>query len=277
MNKGLLDKVYKIVFSDLDGTLLNKQHLISENTIAKIRTLSYQGIPFIFVSARSPGGMAHIAASVGIPSPIVCYSGALILDHERQVIKSTPVKRETARQVIESIKGQWPQVSVSLYSGYDWYTDSVHDRRVCQERDITGVVPVQVSFQEILKRNIEIHKLYCLCSKEEGEALEKGLTQQFPMLAVHRSGGISVEIMDQSANKAEAAAILCDTYQIDLKEAVAFGDNFNDIDMLKAVGLGAAMGNAPKEVQRQADYITLDNQQEGVLHLLNKLAFVSGK
>lgn len=56
-----------------------------------------------------------------------------------------------------------------------------------------------------------------------------------------------------------------------LQDAVAFGDNFNDVDLLRAVGLGVAMGNAPQDVRRQADLVALSNDEEGVLRCLERL------
>lgn len=56
-----------------------------------------------------------------------------------------------------------------------------------------------------------------------------------------------------------------------LQDAVAFGDNFNDVDLLRAVGLGVAMGNAPQDVRRQADLVAPSNDEEGVLRCLERL------
>ena len=67
----------RVVFSDIDGTLLDSSHQVTRATREEIRKLERQGIPFVLVSARMPEAMTTIQAQIGIHSPMVCYSGAL--------------------------------------------------------------------------------------------------------------------------------------------------------------------------------------------------------
>ena len=77
--------------------------------------------------------------------------------------------------------------------------------------------------------------------------------------------------MDGRALKSNAVKVLCEVKNIPIEDTISFGDNYNDIDMLEATGMGIAMGNAPEEVKKHADKITLDNDSEGLLHMLEKL------
>ena len=79
---------YKCVFSDIDGTLLNSKHQISEKTKKKVQQLAIQNIPFILVSARMPKGMHYFLDELQIKAPMVSYSGGLILDENQKVIYS---------------------------------------------------------------------------------------------------------------------------------------------------------------------------------------------
>ena len=78
----------KILFSDIDGTLLNSKHQISEKTKKKVQQLAIQNIPFILVSARMPKGMHYFLDELQIKAPMVSYSGGLILDENQKVIYS---------------------------------------------------------------------------------------------------------------------------------------------------------------------------------------------
>ena len=80
-------KKYKAVFSDIDGTLLNSKHQIPESTKEKIKQINENGIPYVLVSARMPKGMTAIRAELGAKSPMICYSGALLL--MKKIIQST--------------------------------------------------------------------------------------------------------------------------------------------------------------------------------------------
>ena len=79
---------YKCVFSDIDGTLLNSKHQISEKTKKKVQQLAIQNIPFVLVSARMPKGMHYFLDELQIKAPMVSYSGGLILDENQKVIYS---------------------------------------------------------------------------------------------------------------------------------------------------------------------------------------------
>ena len=81
-------KKYKAVFSDIDGTLLNSKHQIPENTRKKIKQINQNGIPYVLVSARMPKGMTAIRAELEAKSPMICYSGALVVDEEDHPIYS---------------------------------------------------------------------------------------------------------------------------------------------------------------------------------------------
>ena len=86
-----------------------------------------------------------------------------------------------------------------------------------------------------------------------------------------RSSPILLEIMDLGVNKAEAVKILCEHWKSDVRETIAFGDNYNDMEMLQAVGCGVAMGNAPKDIQEKFEYVTKDNDHDGIAYMLEML------
>ena len=71
--------MYQVVFSDVDGTLLNDQHCITPLTLLAIEKIQKQGIPFVIVSARSPSGIYPILKENNFTCPIICYGGGLIL------------------------------------------------------------------------------------------------------------------------------------------------------------------------------------------------------
>ena len=78
--------------------------------------------------------------------------------------------------------------------------------------------------------------------------------------------------MSAEASKSAAAAFLCRRLNIDAKNVIAFGDNFNDTDLLEYAGLGVAMGNAPDPVKRAADLVAPTNDDEGLRFVLEKLS-----
>ena len=81
--------MYQVVFSDVDGTLLNDQHCITPLTLLAIKKIQQQGIPFVIVSARSPSGIYPILKENNLVCPMICYGGGMILNHENEIILTT--------------------------------------------------------------------------------------------------------------------------------------------------------------------------------------------
>ena len=262
---------YKVVFCDIDGTLLNSNHKITPDTIRKIQELDRVGVLFILVSARMLSGILPIQKELGIKTPIVCYSGGLILDGGQDLITSIGIDGEKALAVKEYISTTWDSICCSAYSYHDWIVDDVYDSWIVQESNITTSVPKQGQLAICLARGQPVHKFLCIGQPNIIANMSDILAEKYPWLAISRSNDTYLEIMDIAASKSNAVKLLCERYSIPVKCAVSFGDNFNDIDMLQATGIGFAMGNAPEQVKQKADRITLDNDHEGVLAGLTQL------
>ena len=115
------------------------------------------------------------------------------------------------------------------------------------------------------KRNI-------LYQNEMSTALSKRIIDfiesrnHFPEVNVVKSSDILLEIMKKDVNKAESVKRYCEYLSIDIHDAVAFGDNYNDLEMLEQVGLGVLMGNAPEELKNRFKHITEENDHDGGCH-----------
>ncbi len=256
---------YKAVFSDMDGTLLNSQHQISPATFTAIRRIIHQGIPFIPVSARPPYAITPYTQQLQTRQPIICYSGALILDQDLNPLYSVTLSPQDVFALQQAL-ANFTHLSVSYYAGLDWFTDNPASDWIKQEAEITGLSA------KIKPHNLPaVHKILIMGEAVEIEPLEKQLQYQFPQLAVHRSKAEYLEIMNKAATKAKAVRFMEDYLNVSAQETVAFGDNFNDLDMLQYVGLSVAMGNAPEEIKRAAKQTTASNDNDGIAMVLNRV------
>ena len=264
-----MKKQYKAVFSDIDGTLLNSKHQIPTATKNKIQQINKQGIPYVLVSARMPEGMTNIRAELGAKSPMICYSGALVVDEDDKPIYSVALPKESAWKLCKRIQELDPKISISIYTNDEWMVEDKEEYWVAQETEITGVIPKEVSFEdeEVYK---EVHKILCMGYKEDIAQLEHQLIKEFPEIRIYRSKDTYLEIMSMKASKSDAIHMLKNHFDVERGEIIAFGDNFNDIDMLQYAGLGVAMGNASDEVKQAADIVTDINDNEGERQILDK-------
>lgn len=265
---------YKAVFCDIDGTLLDSNHALPPRTAERVREVADAGTPFVLVSARSPGSIFPIQDAIGIRGPIVCYSGALVLDHDRSPVHSLGIPPALAGEIKARIAAGRPDTAATVYSFNRWIVDDAADPRVVLEAQITGAVPTEGGVEDALSGS-EAHKIFCISDREATLAMEAELVRHYPDLSICKSSVKFLEIMNGAATKGNALRYLCQAMRIPPEETVSFGDNFNDIGMLEAAGLGVAMGNAPEEVKRHADRVTLDNDHEGVRAVLEELSFQS--
>lgn len=264
-------KKYKIIFSDLDGTLLNSKHILPQRTKQKIRELINEGVRFVPVSGRIPEAIFPYAREIGVKMPVSAYSGALTLDENEKSLSSIKFSYELASEILSLLKQRWPFILTTVYLDNSWYVEDISSPKIIEESLITNVKPVETRFAKEERLRGGIHKILGMCAPEEGEAAEKLLSEKYPQLSVCRSSEVFLEIMHKDAKKSTALNVLCQKFSLKPQEAVAFGDNFNDIDMLTAAGLGVAMANSPQEVKKHAGIVTLSNDEEGLLHILNRI------
>lgn len=262
---------YKAVFSDIDGTLLNTSHKIPEKTREKIRKMNQKGYPFVLVSARMPKGMTAIRDELGKDNPMICYSGALVVDGNGDSIYSVALKKEEAMDLKKFIQEKAADVSVNIYSKDRWMAEDLKEFWVDQEMMITGVCAEEVSFDDASIYE-EVHKILCMGPAEQITDLEKTLVENFPGIRIYKSKDTYLEVMSMDASKSAAVHMLEKRFGIKKDEIIAFGDGHNDIDMIQYAGIGVAMKNASNEVKNAADLVADYNDNEGLRKILD-LAF----
>ncbi|WP_311351849.1 Cof-type HAD-IIB family hydrolase [Aggregatibacter segnis] len=256
---------YKAVFSDIDGTLLNSQHQITPKTEEAIKNVLKQGIPFIPVSARPPYAITPYTEQLGAQHGMICYSGALILDKNLTALYSVILAPQDL-QKLNTLLADFTHLSISYYAGLDWFCNDVNNDWIKQESEITSLSA------KLLQGNLtDVHKILIMGSAEEIQRVEPVLKQALPHLSIHRSKDEYLEIMNPAATKAKAIQFMAQHLGINAKQVIAFGDNFNDLDMLQYAGLSIAMGNAPDAIKQVAKEVTATNNEDGIALVLNRV------
>lgn len=261
---------YKILCSDLDGTLLSTKSDVSEFTIAEIFRIKKK-LKIILVSARMPNAMTYLQQRLGIENmPLVCYNGALIMDGSTHVFSTEiPIKIvESLDQLAKEYK-----IKLGLYHNDEWYT-SEDTEFIQKEIKYTRVMPIFRTTQDTLniwKLSLHgAHKMMLMGTNMALDSISNVLRKEFDTeLLCYRSNDILIEVAPKGTSKLLGIKKLLADGQT-LEDVVAFGDNYNDIEMLQGVGCGVAVGNAIPEVKAIADKITLKNTEDGVAHFLKQ-------
>ena len=259
-----------IVFSDVDGTLLNSEHRISPLTRQAIGSLEDMKIPFVIISARSPSGIYPILCEHNFNCPIISYSGGLILDADKNILFNTGMTKERAESIIYFIKRSNLDLSWCVYSLDEWLVENKDDPRIIREEKIVKTQSNQGTVSA-LADGAMINKILCICNPNYILDIEHKISIEFPDCSVVKSSDILLEIMEKGVTKGQAVQNLCALWEYDIVDAIAFGDNYNDVDMLEVVGHGFLMGNAPEPLKEIIGTLTLSNNHDGIYHALKNM------
>lgn len=264
---------YKLICTDIDGTLLNKDRELSETTIKVVQKIA--PIPFVLISSRMPKAIRHLQHQFNnINTPIIAYNGGLVLDGDT-ILHSSVIDNTILSAIIN--ESETINIHLSLFYTDEWYVPTM-DYWAKREQNNTKVTPIIKSPTEVLAKWKQeekgAHKIMCMGEEQEIAVLYKTLEEKFSEeIILYRSKPTYIEISHRSVSKKTAIAHLL-KYKypsVTFKNVVAFGDNYNDIEMLKAVGLGVAVANANTEVLSIADLITETNKNDGVAKTIKAL------
>lgn len=269
---------FRAICTDIDGTLLNSDRQLSQRTIHTIQSLD-KDIPVILASSRMPAAMRHLQQELNIlHHPLICFNGGYVIyfeDGKTEALQLDSVQiPATVCQAIHDF-AQGTDTHVSLYAQDNWYVPAF-DFWADREARNTKVKPEQAELKHILQNwkhaETGAHKVMCMGPADEIDALQHELTSNFAdQVHAYRSKDTYLEIAPRAISKATALELLLnDRFDIGMHEVMAFGDNYNDIDMLQAVGMGIAVGNAREEVKAIAKEVTLKSIEDGVAVAIEK-------
>ncbi|PCI35490.1 MAG: haloacid dehalogenase [Flavobacteriaceae bacterium] len=264
---------YKLICSDIDGTLLNVDRELSQSTIEQVQRVS--PIPFILISSRMPAAMHHLQRDLKNEStPLIAYNGGLVIA-DNQTIHSTFIAPNMIQKVADQCKEN--SVHLSLYFNDEWYVPSM-DFWAKREANNTKVTPAVKPTEDVINTWIQeekgAHKIMCMGDENEIDILYNYLKNNYAdQIHLYRSKPTYIEISHKAISKKTAIEMLLEhTFTtINMEEIIAFGDNFNDIEMLEAVGMGVAVANAQTQVLEIANMVTDTNKNDGVAKAIKEL------
>lgn len=265
---------YKLLCTDIDGTLLDKDRELAAATVKEfLRVKDTCGI--VLASSRMPEAMRHLQRELSIEdSPLIAYNGGLVLYGE-EVLSSTVVPFEVVKEIVALSAGT--EVHISIYNNDEWYVPAM-DYWANREANNTKVQPQVKALADTISAysmtQKGAHKVMCMGPANEIAGMYSKLISKYDShLHVYKSKDTYLEIASKEISKKSAIQTLLDsTYKnIDWEEVIAFGDNYNDMEMLKAVGMGVAVGNAREEVLAIANHITTTNKEDGVAIAMQQL------
>lgn len=261
--------MYKVVVSDLDGTLLNTQHQISPHTRHTLHRLHAQGIQLVVATGRHHVDVQGIRDALGLELFLITANGAVIHDPQDRLIYNQVIPPEIAQELVEIERPE--EVALNVYRGNAWFVEEEQPEYLAFHRD-SGFAYQLVDLASLDKR--QINKVFYTGEHEVLQALEARLLERYAdTLSITFSLPSCLEVMSKGVNKGNAVQAVLEQHGWRLEEAVAFGDGMNDFEMLSMVGLGVVMDNAHDRLKSAlpAHPRTLTADEEGVAHYLDRL------
>jgi len=267
----------KLICTDIDGTLLNKQREVDDYTIKVFAQLD-KSIRVVLASSRMPKALWHIQKNLSIEQmPLICYNGALVLSlgvsfDPEKVISSITISAKTINQIMGL--ADLHHVHISIFQNNTWMVSNL-DFYAEREINNTQVRPDGL-LKDLSAEGLHnfigkgAHKIMIMGKPELIDVIEKSLGTD-PALSIWRSKDIYLEVTPPT-NKSEGLKILLENFPdyvgITLDEVMAFGDSYNDLELLKDVKFGIAVGNGVPAIKEISYAVTKPNVEHGVAYYL---------
>ncbi|WP_369793028.1 Cof-type HAD-IIB family hydrolase [Flavobacterium sp. 83] len=265
----MLHEKIKVVISDLDGTLLNSDHKISEYTKTVFQELHNQNYLIIVATGRHHLDAMPIVECLGIPLYLVTSNGARIHSPAKELLFSVNMESEAVKSILSLDID--PEITTVLFRENVWQTNK-HNEKLNSFQTELNYHPELVDFNAVEDLNA-IKVFFTHDSHSKLLELREQILENHSSLFSHAfSLPLCLEFMDKSVDKSVAIAKILEKENLLFHEAIAFGDGFNDENMLKSTGKGLIMGNAPESLKDKLSHleVILTNDNEGVAKYLSK-------
>lgn len=278
-----MKKQYQLAALDLDGTLLNSQSSISATNKEAIKAASASGTTFVIATGRPYRGLPlDIMEELGIEYAITTNGASVYRIPEKECLLENCMPWNQTADLIDELL-ELP-IHMDLFIQGNAYTpdvclnavETLHalpkelKEYILSTRtltpDITNLLRREKQDVQKVTLNFPVDEDNSILYREE--AME--ILNLYPEVCYLSGGFGNLEFTRKGISKAKGLSFLCEHLNIPISQTIACGDSENDLDIIKAAGLGVAMANAPQHIKSEADELTLSNDENGVAAVIEK-------
>ena len=262
----------KLFVTDIDGTLLVTGRAISQKNLRAVHEMIDAGVVFTLATGRMYRATLPIARALGVDVPLITYNGALIKSTAGEVIHEDGLPADLVLELIEFAEER----------GWHLQTYAGDQLRYARRNELSegyetavNVKGEAVGWDGLKKFSAGSYKALLVTNgaAASNEGIEI-LTAAFgDRIDAVKSNPQYVEITSKGVSKAAALKLLAARYGLSIEETLAIGDSGNDVPMLRAAGVGVAMGNASDEVKAACRYVTGLCAEDGFAAAFDRFVF----
>ena len=272
-------KNIRLIALDLDGTLLTTDKLLTPENRVALERAAEAGIEIVPATGRFYGGMPESVRLLPFVHYAITVNGAQVLEAASQrSLYRAEIPLALALEVMEYLDGlpiiydcymdNWGWMTQALYDQAADFAPHRHSLEMLQK--LRTPVPELKAHLRRVGHDVQKIQMFFRDMELRARSMEE-LGRRFPELVVTSSIPRNLEINSREATKGAALAALAGALGIPMAQTMAFGDDLNDVTMLRAAGVGVAMGNAGPEAKAAADRVTADCDHSGVAQALETL------
>ena len=261
---------YKMIVLDLDGTLTNNKKEITPRTKQALMQAQAAGVHVVLASGRPTYGIVPLAEELKLKDNggyILAFNGGKIIDcTNNKVLFEQKLDEQLVPILFQEAKKAG--MEILTYQGEGIAATNKDDEYVQHEAFINKMPVMQ--YDDFLNQLVyPINKCLIVGDPTPLHELEIRLAKELEgKMDVYRSADFFLECVPLGIDKARALDRLISSLRISREEVIACGDGYNDLSMIRFAGLGVAMANAAQDIQSEADFVTLSNEEDGVAHVI---------
>jgi hypothetical protein len=250
-----------LVVSDVDGTLLTKDKILTEKAAAAVRRLEDSGVGFTIVSSRPTIGMRFLIEPLRITLPVGSFNGGAVSDPQMNPIEQHLIPQPAVQRSIDVLNEFG--IDIWLFTHNQWLTRHADGDYVPFEKRTIKADPVIVEdFTPYLSATCKI-----VGSSADAALLQRCETVMQAALGAEataaRSQSYYLDVTPPGCDKGTFVHAMAKRLGISTDAVATIGDMHNDLAMFRVSGMSIAMGNATDDIKKQATHVTASNEDEG--------------
>ena len=254
----------RLLLSDVDGTLVPHDKVLTPATLHAVQQLREAGIHFALTSSRPPRGLQMYLAPLALTTPIAAFNGGMIVDTQNNVLEEHTIDDAVVPVIIGVLDDHG--VPVWVYRGQEWYVRDATGAHVQHEADVCQFQPLTVAnFDGVSDGVAKI-----VGATDNVDALTKARlaieSHVGARVSATNSQSYYLDVTSPDANKGAVVDYLAQRFDISRDAIATIGDAHNDVSMFERAGLSIAMGNAEDDVKASASNVTSSNEEDGFAH-----------